>query len=271
MRDFRDAKAMAQTLRQALKAKSVSLSHSESLEIVARTLGFRGWNVLAAKIESERQPAVSATKIEMPTAQKKRAGALPTIPLRDLVLFPQMVFPIFVGRDKTKLAVAQALSAEKVVFGITQIRARDDDPSIERLYRVGVTASVVHQQLLHNGTLKIIVQTLQRASVKRFVEGEFLAAQITPLDERRGDDPDAARLSRTVLEAYQAYTNLNLASPPQHLTGLPHIHEAAVLADAIAHLLSITIDQRQELLETCDVVERLEKLLTLMKVDQKTA
>src|SRR5437899_6368188 len=97
MRDFRDAKAMAQTLREALKAKSVSLTHSESLELVARVLGFHDWNVLSARIQSEHQPLATE-----PTAPISTGARLPTVPLRDIVLFPKMVAPLFMGRESSK-------------------------------------------------------------------------------------------------------------------------------------------------------------------------
>ena len=102
MRDFRDAKAMAQTLRDTLKARSVSLTHSESLEIVARTLGFHDWNVLAAAIQASKPAGTEPSKTP---AQSGVGSIFPVVPMRDLVLFPQMVVPLFVGRDKTKRAI----------------------------------------------------------------------------------------------------------------------------------------------------------------------
>ncbi|MBR1251009.1 hypothetical protein JQ609_29325 [Bradyrhizobium sp. AUGA SZCCT0169] len=107
MRDFRDAKAMAHSLREALKAKSVSLTHSESLELVARTLGLPDWNHLAARIESSLPPL-------MPTgATNSVTAGIPIVPMRDLVVFPQMVAPIFVGREKTRRAIERALATDR--------------------------------------------------------------------------------------------------------------------------------------------------------------
>jgi uncharacterized protein len=267
MRDFRDAKAMAQTLRAALKAKSISLTHSESLEIIAKTLGFHDWNVLAARIKSEPKPAITVPTKAVPDTS---LAGIPTVPMRDIVLFPRMFVPLFVGRDKTKRALERAVAGDKRVFAVTQKRAGDDDPTFEGLYRVGVTASIIHQLPLSDGTLKVLIQALDRAAVTRLIEGEFLAAEIAPVEERRGDEASAAILARTVLDAYQAYANVNLSAPPQALTQLPHIREAGVLADTVAPLLSIGIEQRQALLETGDVIERLEKILELMKTERKT-
>lgn len=269
MRDFRDAKAMALTLRQALKAKSVSLTHSESLELIAKTLGFADWNVLAAKIQSERQPPAAVSKKPVPQAFHREG--VPAIPLRDIVLFPHMHIPIFVARDGSRRALERALASDKRIFTITQKRANDDQPTADGLYRIGVTATVEHQLTLPNGTLKVFVQAIQRSTALRFLDGEFLAAEIGPLEERHGAGADALALSRRVLEAYQTFAHINLASPPQALWGLPHITEAGVLADTLAQFLPIAIEQRQELLETADVIERLEKILALMKTESEAA
>jgi uncharacterized protein len=266
MRDFRDAKAMAQTLRAALKAKSISLTHSESLEIIAKTLGFHDWNVLAARIKSEPRSAIAAPTKAVP--ESPLAGT-PAVPMRDIVLFPQMFIPLFVGRDKTKRALERAWAGDKLVLAVTQKRAGDDNPTQEGLYRVGVTASIIHQLPLSDGTLKVFMQALERAAVTRFIEGDFLAVEIAAVEERRAEGAEASILARSVLDAYQAYANVNLAAPPQALTRLAHIREAGVLADTVAQLLSIGIEQRQALLETVDVIERLEKVLTLMKTDRE--
>ena len=105
MRDFRDAKAMAQTLRDALKVKSISVSHSESLELVARTLGFHDWNVLSAAIQSSRPVAVQPGKLS--ARSPGASSVIPVAPMRDVVFFPQLISPIFVGREKTRRAIAQ--------------------------------------------------------------------------------------------------------------------------------------------------------------------
>src|SRR6185312_9721450 len=174
MRDFRDAKAMAHTLREALKAKSVSLTHSESLELVAKALGFPDWNFLAAKIQHS-QPASVPSDAPIAGLGAMPAGAIvPVVPMRDLVLFPQMIAPIFVGRDKTKRAIERALAPDCRLLVLTQRRSADDDPALDALYSVGVTASVVNCLTLPDGTLKIVVSGLERAAVVRPIEEEFL-------------------------------------------------------------------------------------------------
>ena len=270
MRDFRDAKAMAQTLREAFSSKSAVLTHSESLELVARVLGFHDWNVLAARLEEERYRAAGRAAPLSPTP----AGAvLPMLPLRDLVPFPRRLWPLlFVGRDKSIRAVGRAIAGDTRILAVTQRREDDDDPGPGAFYKVGVIARVIQQWKMPDGSLKIFASGLERAAVTRFIEGELWTAEVAPIEEQRGQTPEAATLSRAVLDAYQAYSNVNLSSPPQALRGLVDISEpAGTLADDLAQLLSIGIDRRQELLETGDVIARLEKIRELMKTDQQAA
>ncbi|SDT48416.1 LON peptidase substrate-binding domain-containing protein [Bradyrhizobium canariense] len=276
MRDFRDAKAMAQTLREALKTKSVSLSHSESLELVAKTFGFPDWNFLAARIQAS-QPAfhssVTPAPLNVLTPVSGGAG-IPIVPMRDLVLFPQMVAPIFVGRDKTRRAIARAISTDSRVLVVTQRRAADDDPTLDALYSVGVMASVIHRATLLDGTLKLFVSGLERTAIIGPVEEEFLAAEVAPFEETRGHTAEAEALFLAVLDAYQIWANLDLSAMPQGPQArlqLPSIGEPGGLADAVAPLLSIGIDRKQQLLETGDVVARLEAILELMKASQHAA
>jgi uncharacterized protein len=263
MRDFRDAKAMAQTLREVLAARSVSLTHSESLELVARILGFRDWNVLSARIQS--QPAGTlATSISA-------SPGLPIAPLRDIVFFPQMISPIFIGREKTKRAVEHAMASDSRILAITQRHSSDDTPGADALYSVGVIAEVIYMRLLEDGTAHAIVKGLERATIVHFVDGEFLSAEITPIEDRRGFDPEASKLKQTVLGKLETYLNINFSQPQPPYARLPRIHEPGTFADAVAPFLPIRIDERQDLLETSDVVTRLEKILAVVTKDRQAA
>ena len=276
MRDFRDAKAMANTLREALKAKSISVTHSESLELVAKTLGFPDWNFLAAKIQ-QSQPVSLSSETPPPATTVKATPArsiFPIVPMRDLVLFPQMVAPLFVGRDKTKRALERALATDRRVLVLTQQRSADDDPALDELYAMGVTADVITCVTLADETLKVVVSGRERASVVSRMEEVFLAAEIAPCEESRGQTAEAVALSRVVSDAYQVYANLDNASLPKPLQArlrLPSIDDPGMLADSVAPLLAAGIEQRQRLLETCDVVTRLEKILELLKAGQQAA
>jgi uncharacterized protein len=266
MRDFRDAKAMAQTLRDELKAKGVSLTHSDNLELVAKVLGFHDWNTLAAKIQSE-DPSRDTTT---PAAAKPTipAGAgLPTVPMRDIVLFPNMHVPLFLGRDTSKLALLDAMAGDRRILAVTQRRADDDAPAPDALYNVGVIARVSDLVSLGDGTMKILLQALERAAIIHIAEGKFLTAETMPIQESRVAEEEAFNLSRAVLEKLQAHRNIDGFSSPY--AGLSRIREPSLLADSIAPFLSAEIDKKQELLETSDVVTRLEKIIALMNTDRQ--
>jgi uncharacterized protein len=272
MRDFRDAKAMAQTLRDELKAKGVSLTYSDNLELVAKVLGFHDWNTLAAKIQSEDPSLITQPGTTVPATAKPTlptGTGLPTVPLRDVVLFPNTVIPLFVGRETTKRALHKAMAADKRILAVTQRRAADDAPTPDALHNVGVIASMMDQVTLGDGTIKLLVRGLDRAAILHFAEGEFLAAETTPIQESRGAEEEAFNLSRAVLEKLQAHRNVDGLSSPY--AGLSGILEPSALADAIAPLLSAEIDKKQELLETSDVVTRLEKILALMNTGPQPA
>ena len=268
MRDFRDAKAMAQTLREALKTKSVSLTHSESLELVATILGFHDWNVLSATIQSEVQPAANPGST-IPATVRLGENQLPTVPVRDIVLFPHLNVPLFAGRAKTIHAVERAMAKDRRILVVTQRRAAADDPTAADLYGVGLTASVTDLIKLNDGTIKLLVKTLTRATIVRLVEDPFLTAEIAPFDESRGQDEEAIALSRAVLETLLAARNSGQIS--FLYDRLQESKEPGTLADAVAAMLPCDIRQKQDLLETGDVVSRLQTILALMKTDQQAA
>ena len=268
MRDFRDAKAMAQTLREALKTKSVSLTHSESLELVARILGVHDWNVLSARIQSEVQPAANPRPTISATVRLAE-NQLPTVPLRDIVLFPHLNVPLFVGRAKTIHAVECAMAKDRRILVVTQRRSGDDNPTAADLYGVGLTASVTDLLKLNDGTIKLLVKTFARAAIVRLLEDPFLTAEIAPFDESRGQDEEAVALSRAVLETLFAARNIGQIS--FLYDRLQESNEPGTLADAVAAILPCNIGQKQDLLETGDVVLRLQTILALMKTDQQAA
>src|SRR5215813_3291803 len=248
MRDFRDAKAMAQTLRDELKAKGVCLTHSDNLELVAKVLGFHDWNTLAAKIQSEDPSLVTQPGTTIPATAKPTlptGAGLPTVPLRDIVLFPNTVVPLYAGRGATIRALGDAMAGDKRILAVTQRRPADDAPTPDALYNVGVIASVIDLVSLDDGTMKLIVRALERAAIIHFDEGEFLTADTASIQESRGEEEAAFNLSRAVLEKLQAHGNLDFLSytswPYRYLSGM----KPSVLADAIAPLLSAAIDKKQ--------------------------
>jgi ATP-dependent Lon protease len=153
------------------------------------------------------------------------------------------------------------------ILVVTQRRSADDEPTLDALYSVGVVASMINRMTLPDGTLKVFVSGLKRAALVRLVGDEYLAAEITPVEEGRNQSAEAAALSRTVLDAYMIYAKIDLSLPPEGPRTrfhLPYVGDPGMLADSIAPSLSVGIDKKQQLLETGDVVTRLETLLGLM-------
>jgi len=260
MRDFRDAKAMAQTLREALKAKSISLTHSESLELI----GVHDWNVLAAAIMASR-PALGQPE-KAPTSLLNGSVELPVTPMRDVVFFPQLISPIFVGRDKTRRALTSAAAGDGRIFVVTQRQATDDDPDFSALYSVGVLADIIHLAELPNGNLRVKVSCAERAAIVRPLDRDFLAAEVAPIEEVHASDAEAFALMRELFDAYQGYTK---SAPPQSL--YRYAREPGELADVVAQLLELGIERMQQILETNDVIVRLETILAWMKAGPPAA
>lgn len=269
MRDFRDAKAMAQTLSEALATKSISLSHGESLELIAKILGLRDWNVLAARIQASQRAGIAGVSGLTDAPSIFAPAEIPVFPMRDLVLFPQTITPVFVARDKTRRAVERAMAGDRRVLVVAQKRGTDDNPATpDALYAVGVVASVINSQTQMDGILKVTVSGLERTTIARLLDGEFLAAETSPIEEQRGQSEEAASLSRMVLDRYRIHAKIDHSSLPARQRarfGLPSADNPGLMADTIAQLLPVGIDEKQQLLETSDVVARLEKVLDLIR------
>jgi ATP-dependent Lon protease len=257
MRDFRDAKAMAQTLRDALKAKSVSLTHSDSLEIVAKTLGFHDWNVLAAAIQAS-QPMLAPSR-KSPTSSPS-GTLLPVAPMRDVVFFPQTISPIWVGREKTRRAIDAAIAGDGRLFVVTQKRMDDDEPDFDALYSVGVTADIIHQMTMPNGTLRVKVSCAERAVITKPGGRDYLAAEVEPISDIHEFDATAFARMREIFDAYQAYTRTPQPYVLQRYSGEP-----GVFADVGIQLMEMGVEKTQQILETNDVIARLETILGWMK------
>lgn len=262
MRDYRDAKAMAQTLRQALKDKSVELTHSESLELISRVLGVADWNTLSAAINA----SPPATRSEVPTVRR------PVLPLRDLVLFPDMTTPIFAMRLKSVAAIEQAMATDKEIFFVTQRKAADDDPGPDDLHALGVVARPIEVAKLPDGSIKMMVQGLRRARAARFdAAGGCLVAELAAVEREGAAREEAATVSRELLRRFEAHANISLEALPQALVQLGYLQDPGRIADVIAQYLSLSIEQRQQVLEAMDVVQRMQMIMAMMKPDRQAA
>jgi ATP-dependent Lon protease len=188
------------------------------------------------------------------------------VPLRDIVLFPQMIVPLFVGRDASIRALERAMAQDSRILAVTQRRAEDDLPAPSALYGVGTIGSVIELVKLADGTPKVLVQCLKRAAIVQWAEGPFLAAAVGPIEETRGNDEEALALSRAVREKLEAHRMIDLL---HGIYGrLSDIEKPGLLADAVAAHLPLKIEQKQEILEAADVITRLQKVLALMQTDQ---
>ncbi len=191
---------------------------------------------------------------------------LPVLPLRDIVVFPHMVVPLFVGREKSVKALEEVMRGDKQILLATQRNSSDDDPQPGAIYDVGVVASVLQLLKLPDGTVKVLVEGKTRSALLRFTQRqEFFEAEATELEEDGVEAPEAEALSRAVTEQFETYVKLNKKIPPEALASIPQITDPGKLADSIAAHLSVKIGDKQSLLEVTHVAKRLEKVYALME------
>ena len=191
---------------------------------------------------------------------------LPVLPLRDIVVFPHMVVPLFVGREKSVRALEEVMRGDKSILLATQRNSADDDPQPGAIYDVGVVATVLQLLKLPDGTGKVLVEGKTRAALLRFTQrDEYFEAEAAILDEDGADAPEAKALSRAVTEQFEGYVKLNKKVPPEALAAIPQIVEPGKLADSIAAHLSVKIAEKQALLEIVNIAKRLEKVFAMME------
>ena len=192
-------------------------------------------------------------------------GLLPVLPLRDVVVYPHLVIPLFVGRTKSVKALEIASEGNKQILLVAQKSANKDEPDASDLYEVGTIATVLQMLKLPDGTVKVLVEGVQRAKVSGFVETEECFAAHAELIPEKVSDIEIQALMRTVFAQFDQYVKLNKKIPPEILTSLATIDEAGRLADTIAAHLTLKLDEKQKILEMFSVAERLEHLLRLME------
>ncbi len=191
--------------------------------------------------------------------------ALPVLPLRDVVVFPFMVIPLFVGRRKSIKALEKAMETGKQIMLVAQKSASDDDPVEKNIHQVGTVASILQLLKLPDGTVKVLVEGERRAAIQHYLETEeHFSAQVAELDAIPLDDREGEALMRSVLTEFDQYVKLNMKIPPEILTSLSGIDDPGRLADTIAAHLSLKIDEKQQILEIQDVRGRLERILVVM-------
>jgi ATP-dependent Lon protease len=193
---------------------------------------------------------------------------LPLLPLRDVVVFPHMVIPLFVGRTKSIKALETAMESDKSILLVAQKFAAKDEPVPEDMYEIGCVANILQMLKLPDGTVKVLVEGVQRARVLRIEDQKTLfVADIVLVPPGEPGDHEVEAMRRTVLAQFDQYVKLNKKIPPEVLTSLAGIGEAGRLADTIAAHLPLKLEQKQEVLEVFGVSERLEKLLGQLEAE----
>ncbi len=191
---------------------------------------------------------------------------LPVLPLRDIVVFPHMVVPLFVGREKSVRALDEIMKGDKQILLATQKNSVDDDPAPDAIYQTGVVATVLQLLKLPDGTVKVLVEGKGRARLVRFTDREdYYEAEAVEIADDEGDTSQSEALVRAVVEQFENYVKLNKKVPPEALSSIPQISDASKLADSVAAHLSVKIADKQGLLETIAVPERLERVYGLME------
>ncbi len=191
---------------------------------------------------------------------------LPLLPLRDVVVYPHMVIPLFVGREKSIAALEKAMAEDKQVLLVAQKTPSVDDPGSEDLYSVGTISQVLQILKLPDGTVKVLVEGKQRSVIEEIEEvGDYFQAKVSPIPFNKPDKDENEGLVKTLLAGFEQYVNLSKKVPAEVLTSLSGIDEPGRLADTVAAHMSLDLSQKQHILEIYDVVERIEHLIGQME------
>ncbi|MDX1485415.1 MAG: endopeptidase La [Alphaproteobacteria bacterium] len=190
----------------------------------------------------------------------------PVLPLRDIVVFPHMIVPLFVGRDKSVQALESVMKEDKQILLVAQKDAAMDDPGTEDIHEVGTVGTVLQLLKLPDGTVKVLVEGGSRARIVAYEDNDaFFQARAVAIAEREGAPEEMEALSRSVTSQFEQYIKLNKKIPPEVIVSLNQIEEPGKLADTVASHLALKISQKQEILEIEDVGERLSKVLSYME------
>ena len=198
----------------------------------------------------------------MTTSKLTEQTQLPLLPLRDVVVFPHMVIPLFVGRPKSIKALEAAMEQGKSIMLAAQKAAAKDEPSASDIYEIGCVANILQMLKLPDGTVKVLVEGAQRARINRITDAPtHFIADLTPLDSELGDDSEIEAMRRAIVQQFDQYVKLNKKIPPEILASLSGIDDAGRLADTVAAHLPLKLEQKQVILEIFSVAKRLEHLL----------
>ena len=201
-----------------------------------------------------------------PQLQPGETRAYPVLPLRDIVVFPHMIVPLFVGREKSIKALEEVMRSDTFILLATQKNASDDDPATDAIFEVGTLASVLQLLKLPDGTVKVLVEGAERAKVLKYTDrSDYFEADATVLADDTGERVEAEAMARSVITEFENYVKLNKKVSPEVIGVIQQIEDYAKLADTVASHLAVKIPDKQDILETPVVTERLEKVLGLME------
>ena len=196
----------------------------------------------------------------------EKSSAIPVLPLRDVVVYPHMVIPLFVGREKSILALEAAMKGDKRIMLVAQRQAEVDDPKLDDLYKIGTIATILQLLKLPDGTVKVLVEGVDRGVVETLEGGTFYTATVSPASEVNSyDEKELEVLSRSVVSQFEQYVKLNKKVPPEVLTALAGIDDAGRLADTVAAHMALKLPEKQKVLEILDVRARLEHILVAIE------
>jgi len=201
------------------------------------------------------------------TDLKKIDELIPVLPLRDVVVYPHMVIPLFVGRDKSIDAIEAAMNDDKQLLLVAQKEADMDEPGFDDLYKAGTLANILQLLKLPDGTVKVLVEGEKRCKVEKYQEfNGYFAAKVTEISDRiEISAKEQEVLQRTAISSFDQYVKLNNKIPPEVLNSLAGIDDPSRLADTIAAHMTLKVEEKQQMLEMDDIVQRLESLMTLME------
>ena len=193
---------------------------------------------------------------------------MPVLPLRDVVVYPHMVIPLFVGREKSIEALEAAMEGNKEILLLAQRKASDDEPSAKDLFTIGTVASILQMLKLPDGTVKVLVEGEFRAKVATLVEADgYFNAELEVLQSQNASHSESEIYKRTALQQFERFVQVNKKIPSEVSASLQNIDEIGRLADTIAAHMSLKLVEKQKILEILDDNKRLEHLMSLMEVE----
>ncbi len=199
-------------------------------------------------------------------AKDVKSMSIPVLPLRDVVVYPFMVVPLFVGRDRSIKALEVAMAADKQILLVTQKNATDDQPTEKTIHKIGTIATVLQLLKLPDGTVKVLVEGVRRGAISQFIENtDYFLADVELLDDQNVEDREVEIFVRSLKSQFEQYVKLNRKIPAEIMASILSIDDGGRLGDTIAAHLSIKLDEKQKLLEIGDLAKRLEKLMSLLE------